>query len=112
VPAGWTIQQITHCSATLACSDSLPNNSTAAAVGEADPTTAAQITRQVARTATATVATSATVATVKAKTQALTATAVATTATVAAVKVPYVPAGVGDQGIGQLVAAVAGGIGV
>jgi hypothetical protein len=80
MPAGWTIQQITHCSASLACSDSLANHSSAAAVGEADLTSVATIvkqarkttqataivstatiTRQAAKTATATAATTATI---------------------------------------------------
>jgi hypothetical protein len=49
VPAGWTIQQITHCSAGLACSDSLANRSSASALGEADLTTTATIRRQVGK---------------------------------------------------------------
>jgi len=62
VPAGWTIQQITHCSVGLACSNSLVNRSSASALGEADPTTAATIVKQARKTAQATaVATTATI---------------------------------------------------
>jgi len=50
MPAGWTIQQITHCSAGLACSDSLVNRSSASALGEADLTTTATISRRVGKT--------------------------------------------------------------
>jgi hypothetical protein len=154
--AGWTIQQITHCSASLVCSDTLANHSSpATALGEADPTTSATISKQAGRALTsAAVATAATlqrqiVKTVSASTVTLgsavkqarktvsstgssaaalattyipyggvsnpltlTTAAVGTAATLGAVKVPYVPAGVGEQGIAQLVAAVGGGIGV
>ena len=61
-PAGWTIQQITHCSASLLCSDSLPNCSIATALGEADPTIAASIVKQARKTTQApAVATTATI---------------------------------------------------
>src|SRR5215831_10800420 len=63
MPAGWTIGQITHCSASLACSDSLPvHSSPATAVGEADLASTAMVGKQVGKAATATaVVTSATV---------------------------------------------------
>ena len=113
MPAGWAITQITHCSASLACSDSLPVNSTASAIGEADPTTSASISRQIGKSATAAAATTATLATQAIVThpQSLTAT-VTSTATMTVTYIPYIPPGAGaDQGIGQLIAAVAGGVG-
>jgi hypothetical protein len=115
MPAGWTIGQITHCSASLACSDSLPvHSSPATALGEADLTSSATISRQVGKTATATSTTSATLTAqpTVSRPQSLTATAVTSTATIAATVIPYLPPGAGaDQGIGQLIAAVAGGVG-
>jgi hypothetical protein len=112
-PADWVIVQITHCSSSLPCSDGLPCRSGATATGQAIPVaTAATVARQAGKTlASSAVVSSATVATVKAKLQALTTTAVTTAATVGAVKVPAVTATVSDQGIAQLVAAVAGGVG-
>jgi hypothetical protein len=114
MPAGWTIGQITHCSASLACSDSLPvHSSPATAVGEADLTSSATISRQVGKGAIATTATSATLAAQPTVThpQSVTAT-VTSSATMTATAIPYVPPGAGaDQGIGQLIAAVAGGVG-
>ena len=64
MPAGWTIGQITHCSSSLLCSDSLPvHSSPATAVGEADPTTSASIARQAGKSVTTTaVASAATIA--------------------------------------------------
>jgi hypothetical protein len=113
VPAGWTIQQITHCSESLACSDSLVNRSSATALGEADLTTTATIAKQVAKTVTATITTTA--ALVRQKIgiypQALTAT-VTTSATIATVKVTPVTLGRDQQDVAVLVAAVGGGIGV
>jgi hypothetical protein len=113
MPAGWTIQQITHCSETLACSDSLPVNSTASALGEADLISSATIARQVGKTAVATMVTAATLAAQPAVTypQALTATAVASTATIATVHVTPVVPGTDAQDVAALVAAVAGGVG-
>jgi hypothetical protein len=113
MPAGWTIQQITHCSASLACSDSLPVNSTASAIGEADLTSSATIGRQIGKAVTATTATTATLTAQPTVTrpQSLTAT-VTSSATLTATYIPYAPPGAGaDQGIGQLIAAVAGGVG-
>jgi|SRR5215831_379590 len=82
MPAGWTIGQITHCSSSLLCSDSLPvHSSPATAVGEADPTTSASIGKQAGKTLTTTaVASAATIARQVGKQLAPT---VATTATIA-----------------------------
>jgi len=112
MPAGWTVQQITHCSASLACSDTLVNHSSAAATGEADLTSTATIVKQAAKTTAATVTTTATVATQKIGIypQALAAT-VTTTATLAATKISPVVPGTDMQEIGELVAAVGGGVG-
>ena len=92
--AGWQIQAITHCSASLLCSNSLAvHSSPAAAVGEADVTTAATIVKQAAKP--------------------LAAATVTTGATVAATKLtPPVTVGREAQGIGELVAAVGGGVGI
>jgi hypothetical protein len=111
VPAGWTIQQITHCSASLPNSDSLINHSSASALGEADLTTAATITRRIGKTTTTTaVGSAATIATIKAKT-ATASGAVTTSATIGAVKVSAPVAPTGTQDIAALVAAVGGGAG-
>ena len=115
MPAGWTIQQITHCSASLACSDSLANHSNAAAVGEADLGTTATIVKQAGTTLTTSAVTSAaTVATQKITIYhpALTATTVVTSATIDTVKVTPVVPGRDAQPVGELVAMVGGGVGL
>jgi aspartyl aminopeptidase len=111
VPAGWTIQQITHCSASLPNSDSLVNHSSAAALGEADLTSTAAISRRVGKSfTTTTVASAATIATIKAKTATASAT-VTTGATIGAVRVAAPTVSTGTQDIAALVAAIAGGVG-
>ena len=113
MPAGWTIQQITHCSASLACSDTLVNHSNAAATGEADLTSVATIVKQTAKSTAATVTTAATVATQKISIYPLAPTAtVVTTATIATVKVSPVIPGRDAQAVAELVAAVGGGVGL
>ena len=134
MPAGWTIQQITHCSASLPCSDSLVVRSNAAAAGEADVATAAAIVKQIAKKVTsalvassatlaprqagkvfaATVTTAASLVTQKLSIypQAMTAATTVTTATLGTVKVTPVVPGRDAQPVGELVAAVSGGVGV
>jgi len=113
-PAGCTVQQITHCSVSLLCSDSLANRSLATVSCGANLTTSATIvaapivTRPQALTATA--ATAATITLIKAKSAALAAT-VTTSATLGAVKITAPTVGRETQDVGALVAAVGGGIG-
>jgi hypothetical protein len=59
--AGCTAQQITHCSASLPCSDGLANRSTASVSCGPSLTTSATIVKQAGKTTQATVATTATI---------------------------------------------------